>query len=209
MPSRSRTPARSAPPAARSPESLSDSELVERCARGDDPAWRALVGRYERLVYTIPYRMGLDPADADEVFQITFTRLAERIGELREPARVRAWLVTTARRTAINLAGRRREIPSEIPDTLTDPGELPSEELERLQDQQLVRAALGRLGARCRRLLALLYYGDGAVTKGGTAGEGSYRDVASELGIPMGSIGPTRMRCLAKLLIEFRRLSKE
>lgn len=206
MPSRSRATDRgTAPPAAAAPpESPPDAELVARCAAGDDAAWRTLVTRYERLVYTIPYRMGLDPADADEVFQITFTRLAERIGDLREPGRVRAWLVTTARRMTINLAGRRREIPAEIPATVADPAELPSEELARLQDQHLVRAALARLGERCRRLLTLLYYAEG-----GAGPEGSYKAVAREMGIPMGSIGPTRMRCLKKLLVEFRRLSEE
>jgi RNA polymerase sigma factor (sigma-70 family) len=208
MPSRSRAPDRRAAPTARAPESPPDAELVARCVAGDDAAWRTLVTRYERLVYTIPYRMGLDPADADEVFQITFTRLAERIGDLREPGRVRAWLVTTARRMTINLAGRRREVPAEIPASLTDPAELPSDELARLQDQHLVRAALARLGDRCRELLTLLYYAEGgAGPEGGP--DGSYKAVARELGIPMGSIGPTRMRCLKKLLLEFRRLSKE
>jgi RNA polymerase sigma factor (sigma-70 family) len=203
MPSRPPAAGRRAVPALPA-ESPPDAELVARCAAGDDAAWRILVARYERLIYTIPYRMGLDPADADEVFQITFTRLAERIGDLREPDRVRAWLVTTARRMTINLAGRRREIPGEIPATLTDPSDLPSEELARLQDQHLVRTALGRLGARCRQLLTLLYYAEGA---SGT--EGSYKAVAEEMGIPMGSIGPTRMRCLKKLLVEFRRLAGE
>ncbi|HMB69985.1 MAG TPA: sigma-70 family RNA polymerase sigma factor [bacterium] len=195
MPSRSRA-------AGRTPESPPDAELVARCAVGDEAAWRILVTRYERLVYTVPYRMGLDPADADEVFQITFTRLAERINDLREPDRVRAWLVTTARRMALNLAGRRREIPTDVAPNLTDPAELPPEELARLQDQQLVRVALSRLGDRCRRLLTLLYYSEG------TAAERSYKEVAAEMGIPMGSIGPTRMRCLKKLLAEFRRLTE-
>lgn len=185
-------------------DASSDAELVARCADGDDAAWRTLVNRYRRLIYTIPYRMGLDPADADEVFQVTFARLAERIGSLRDPERVRAWLVTTARRVALNLTGRRRDADPEALATIADTADLPEAEIERLQEQQLVRRALDGLGGRCRELLRRLYYPDPA------SGEtGSYESVARELGVPVGSIGPTRMRCLKKLLLEYRRLTQD
>ena len=183
---------------------LTDAEIVARCARRDEAAWWVLVSRYRRLVYTIPYRMGFDPADSDEVFQITWGRLAQRIGTLREPARVRAWLVTTARRVALDVAGRRRDSAPEMPAELTDPADLPSDEIERLQEQQFVRIALARLGRRCRDLLSLLYYPD---ERSGEAA--SYEAVAQRMGIPQGSVGPTRMRCLKKLLVEYRKLSKE
>ena len=130
---------------------LTDAEIVARCAVGDEAAWWVLVSRYRRLVYTIPYRMGLDPADSDDVFQITWVRLAERIGALREPARVRAWLVTTARRVALNVAGRRRDSESEIPADLTDPADLPSDEIERLAARALreqVTKKLNEIGYR-------------------------------------------------------------
>jgi RNA polymerase sigma factor (sigma-70 family) len=181
----------------------SDADLVARCAGGDELAWTTLVHRYRRLVYTIPYRMGLDPFDADEVFQITFMRLAERLDSLKDPSRVRAWLVTTARRIALNTVGRRRPVDEseDVLANVSDPGELPSDELERLERQQLIRIALERLGDRCRELLTHLYYPD--------EGGGSYEAVAEEMDIPIGSIGPTRMRCLKKLLVEFRRVSKE
>jgi RNA polymerase sigma factor (sigma-70 family) len=190
--------------AARSLIQLSDAALVARCAEGDGPAWRTLVERYRRLIYTIPYRMGLRAADADEIFQITFCELADRIETLRQPERVRAWLVTAARRAALKTATRTREGSPEPLLHLPDPTELPSEELERLQDQQLVRTALGRLGERCRKLLTRLYY------RRGTPGEGgSYEEIARELGMPLGSVGPTRIRCLKKLLVEFRGLADE
>jgi len=175
---------------------------VERCARGDQQAWRELVDRYRRLVYTIPYRMGLDPADADDVFQVTFARLAENVDRLKEPARVRAWLVTTARRLALNLTARTRRHEDEAAlSTVADPAPLPSEEHRRLEDQQLVRIALSRLGDRCRQLLGQLYYPE----EGGE--KRSYEDVAAALGIPIGSIGPTRIRCLKKLLAEYRAIT--
>ncbi len=198
MPSRPSPRSRPAKPA-----EAADAALVARCAESDAAAWRALVDRYRRLVYTIPYRMGLDPADADDVFQLTFTRLAERIDRLERPERVRAWLVTTARRLALNLVSRSRLMESE--DALVnvaDPADLPPDEIDRLERQQLVRLALSRLGRRCRRLLERLYYGEAA-----TGQRVSYEEIAAEMDMPVGSIGPTRMRCLKKLSTEFERLA--
>jgi RNA polymerase sigma factor (sigma-70 family) len=203
MPTRSRARSRRAAPAS-GEERLSDAELTARCVSGDERAWALLVDRYRRLIYTIPYRMGLDPADADEIFQITFARLAERLGGLEQPDRVRAWLVTTARRLALNAAGRRKNFDSEVSAAIADPADLPSETLARLEEQQLVRIALSRLGGPCRRLLTLLYY-----PAEGAGKASSYESVARELGIPIGSVGPTRLRCLRKLLVEFRSLSEE
>jgi RNA polymerase sigma factor (sigma-70 family) len=192
----------------RSLETLSDAELVAKCASGDASAWEALVHRYKSLVYAIPHRMGLGPSDADDVFQVTFTRLAERIGSLADASRVRAWLVTTSRRVALGMIARARvrgggaelESLSELP----DPGDLPSEEIERLQNRDLVRRSLDRLEPRCRELLTKLYYGRNAA-----ADAVSYATVATELGVPVGSVGPTRLRCLQKLLAVFQRLAAE
>ena len=193
-----RIPRPSTPPLDRYP----DAELVAACAAGDQRAWSVLVHRYRRLVYTIPYRMGMDPADADDIFQVTFTRLAARIGELKEPGKVRAWLVTTARRIALTAATQRRAVADseEILATMTDPADLAPEELEELEEQQLVRVALSRLGDKCRRLLSLLYYAN--------EGDGSYESAAREMGIPIGSVGPTRMRCLKKLLAEYEKVER-
>lgn len=181
-----------------------DATLVAQCAQGNPIAWRVLVERYHRLIYTIPYRMGLDPADADDVFQITFSRLAENIERLQAPERVRAWLVTTARRVALNLATRTRHHEDETAlATVADPAPLPPDELHRLEEAQLVRIALARLGDRCRALLEQLYYPDEGEEKR------TYDEVAETLGVPIGSIGPTRLRCLKKLLVEFRAVAGE
>ncbi|GJM44985.1 MAG: RNA polymerase sigma factor [Gemmatimonadota bacterium] len=172
------------------------------CAAGDDVAWRALVARYRRLIYTIPFRMGLRPTDADDVFQLTFTSLIERIDSLEQPDRVRAWLVTAARRTSLKLITRARDEDPDALDHLPDARELPSDELERLEDESMIRVALARLQARCRTLLELLYFSDAAQPP-------AYDAIAEELGVPVGSIGPTRGRCLRKLYDEFARLTDE
>lgn len=76
----------------------SAAQLIAACQAGDDAAWDALVVRYERLVYTIPLRYGLTAAEADDVFQTVWLKLLQHLPTLRQPDRVAAWLVTTARR---------------------------------------------------------------------------------------------------------------
>ena len=76
----------------------SDEELLRACRRGDEAAWEALVRRYQRLVYAVPRRAGLDEDAAADVFQDVFATLLENVGAIEQPSRLHAWLVTTARR---------------------------------------------------------------------------------------------------------------
>jgi len=169
-----------------------DVDLIAGCRRGDPRAWEAVVMRYRRLVYAIPSRCGLPPEEADDVFQSTFSRLFERLETLREPSQLRAWLVTTARRLSLDAAGRRKPVSGseEILGLLPDGAPLPAEEIAQLEERHLVRQAFDRLPGRCRALLDLLYY---------AAEAPSYERVSERLGMPVGSIGPTRARCLEKL----------
>src|SRR5215216_5274973 len=76
----------------------SDLELVLACRRGDQLAWEKLIRRYQRLIYAIPVRAGLDEDEAADIFQDVFTTLFEKLNDIEEPERLQAWLVTTARR---------------------------------------------------------------------------------------------------------------
>jgi DNA-directed RNA polymerase specialized sigma24 family protein len=87
---------------------LSDEDLVALCRRGEQGAWSVMVRRFQRLIYTIPRRARLPEQLAAEVFQLTFSRLFEHIDRLDQPARVRAWLVTTARRETLKVDHGRR-----------------------------------------------------------------------------------------------------
>jgi RNA polymerase sigma factor (sigma-70 family) len=169
-----------------------DAELIAGCRGGDARAWEAVVMRYRRLVYAIPTRCGLPPEEADEVFQNTFSRLFERLDSLREPSLLRAWLVTTARRLSLDAAGRRKPVGAseEVLGQISDPAPLAPEEIERLEERQRVREAFQQLPERCRALLDLLYYATDVP---------SYDRVSERLKMPVGSIGPTRARCLEKL----------
>jgi RNA polymerase sigma factor (sigma-70 family) len=179
---------------------LSDEQLLAGCRRGDEGAWEALVQRYQRLIYAIPRRAGLDEDAAAEIFQDVFTTLLESIETIEQPSRLQAWLVTTAKRKTWRTVGRAKALrpfaseeggeDDEMYD-LADEGLLPDEALTRLEEQHLVRAALGELGERCRALLQMLFY---------AAEAPSYSEIAAALGTSEGSIGPTRARCLKKLL---------
>lgn len=177
-----------------------DEALLLACRCGDATAWETLVTRYQRLIYTIPRRFGLDDDLCADVFQRTFTLLWQNLDRIEQPRRVRAWLVTTARREAARVARRQSKVAPLDPGDedraesyqpeLVDPAPLPDTLFLQLEEQQIVRMRVAALDKRCAHLLTLLFYGPTPP---------SYAEVATALGIPEGSIGPTRARCLQKL----------
>lgn len=178
-----------------------DADLVARCLQGEAAAWVALVRRYQRLVYAIVMRAGLDEHAAADVFQTVFSRLLDHLSRLNQPDRLQAWIVTTAKREALRLRRLgQRTVSMTAPDdapgeglehTLADDSPLTETVLSELQQLDLLRAGLDRLDLRCRELLRLLF---------GDADEcPAYDEVARRLAMPVGSIGPTRARCLGKL----------
>ena len=178
-----------------------DSALIVRCKDGDGVAWEALVHRYQRLVYSIVRRIGLDKHAAADVFQTVFLRLMEHLPRLTQFDRLQAWIVTTAKREA--LLQRKRGLRnvsmtrSDEHDTenaeweVADDTPLPEDALAELQAQNQVKNAMEQLDLRCRELLTLLYAQDDDKI--------AYDKVAARLSMPIGSIGPTRARCLGKL----------
>jgi RNA polymerase sigma factor (sigma-70 family) len=159
-----------------------------------------LVNRYQRLIYAIPRRAGLDEDQAAEVFQRTFTKLFENLERIKQPDRIQAWLVTTARREMLSLLHQQRREPA-LWDTdnrqdergyeaVPDDAPLPDEALEHLQEQHIIRTAIEAMGEPCCQLLKMLFY---------RADLFSYTEIAAALNMPEGSLGPTRARCLQKL----------
>jgi RNA polymerase sigma factor (sigma-70 family) len=165
------------------------ADVVRRAAGGDESAWHRLVEDFSSLVWSVALRQGVGRADAGEVVQMTFLRLVENLATLREPEAVGGWLATTARREAWRLARRtNRESPleTEAETEATDPG--PEERALGSERARLVRAAFEALNERCARLLELV-----------VVLALPYTQVASMLDMPIGSIGPTRARCLDRL----------
>jgi RNA polymerase sigma factor (sigma-70 family) len=168
------------------------SDLVARVRTGDDRAWAALIERYTNLLWAVARAMRLDRADAADVVQTTWLRLVERLDSLREPERLGSWLVTTARREGLALMRRSARVRAggvegwdDLP-AATDP--LDEAMLREERDATLWRA-FGRLTARCQGLLRVLMADPPP----------SYAEVSAALALPVGSIGPTRQRCLSAL----------
>jgi RNA polymerase sigma factor (sigma-70 family) len=177
-----------------------DKELLIACRTGDDSAWESLVDRYQRLIYAIPRRAGLSEDQAGEVFQDVFVTLLQKLNDINEPDRLHAWLVTAARRKTWRLMTRERSFnrgdsgnadDDEKVRELVDNQLLPDEALLRLEQQHRIRIALLSLDERCRTLLTMLYY---------RPEPAPYSEIAAAFGTTEGSIGPTRARCLQKLL---------
>jgi RNA polymerase sigma factor (sigma-70 family) len=172
-------------------------ELVARAAAGDRTAWESLVQRYERLVWGVTRSHRLGDADAADVCQTTWMRLLEHLDDLRNPDALSGWLATTARHECLRvLRHQARQIP-------TEHDEMPEESVPSSLDARLLASesdaalwkAFATLSGRCQALLRLL------------AGDppASYDDISLALGMPVGSIGPTRGRCLASLRTEIAR----
>ncbi len=178
----------------------SDAELVQACRKGDEFAWEKLISRYQRLIYSIPRRAGLDEDTATEIFQNVFASLVEQLDRIEQPDRLQAWLVTTTKRETWRLIFKQKNLPTESLHSETDDGQaldlpdsapLADDVLLRLEAQNQVRQAVEALDERCNRLLKMLFY---------TAEPPAYAEITTALGLPSGSIGPTRARCLQKLL---------
>jgi RNA polymerase sigma factor (sigma-70 family) len=182
------------------PHAEEDARLVDRCRRGEAAAWTLLVQRYQRLVYAVVRSVGLDDHLAADVFQTVFARLIEHLPTLAQPERLQAWIVTTTKREALRVRQRGQRTVSMtrddddspgLEDTLIDDSPGAEEQLSDLQQLHHLRLGLDRLDERCRSLLLLVFRDEGEQLP--------YDEVARRLGMPTGSIGPTRSRCLDKL----------
>jgi RNA polymerase sigma factor (sigma-70 family) len=181
----------------RGPEArrLSDAALVTLAARGCPVAWQELVARFDGMLRSIAHRFRLNGSDAADVAQVTWLQLHRSIDRVREPERICGWLARTARHECLR-AVRRRERPVdpadiEPPRSAPTSGPDPVERLIGQEEQVAVDVALQRQSPRCRELLHHLLWD-----------EHGYEQIAREMAMPVGSIGPTRQRCLASLARE-------
>jgi RNA polymerase sigma factor (sigma-70 family) len=163
--------------------------LVRAASRGDERAWSVLVRRLEPAVRAVARRHRLGHADQEEVVQRTWMRLVAHVGCIRDPAALPGWLTTTARRESLSLLSRRREVPVEEP---RPDDAAPTDVHERLLDEERRAALLCALDALPPRQRALMRT---LVARPAM----SYDQLSVALGLPRGSIGPTRQRSLARL----------
>jgi RNA polymerase sigma factor (sigma-70 family) len=167
--------------------------LVKRAANGDQQAWNEIIDRYAPLVWAICLRYQLSRTDTDDVGQSVWLLLVENVGNLREPAALPGWIATTTRNECLRVLRTARKLD---PDGLPPDDQLPPDssamvdaELLAAERDAALRAAFADLPPNCHRLLSMLV----------SDPPPAYADISASLSIPIGSIGPTRQRCLERL----------
>jgi len=170
------------------------TDLVTRAGTGDKQAWDTLVERYAPLIWSICRRYRLADADADDVSQSVWLHLVDKLGHLRDPAALPGWIATTTERECWRVlrTAQRLHAATSVTDAENIPDQhtgIAEQELLRAERHAALREALGYLPPRCQQLIAMLT-ADPPVP---------YAQISATLGIPVGSIGPTRSRCLDKL----------
>lgn len=170
-----------------------NAELLRRAGDGDQQAWNAIVARHNGLLWSVARSFRLDQAEAADAVQNTWLRLVEHLDRVTEPDRLTSWLGTTVRRECLQLLRRRaRQHPFTDPDRLVeiaDPGPPVDASFLLAERDAALWHAFETLPERCRQLLRVLM----------ASPPPAYAEVAVALDMPIGSIGPTRQRCLAHL----------
>jgi RNA polymerase sigma factor (sigma-70 family) len=174
---------------------LANGPLLQAAARGDRDAWEVLVDRYTGLLRRVVRRYRLDTEEAADVMQTVWLRLAEHLGQLRDPECLPHWLSTVARHQCLRQLSAQGRMDRDAEPDRADPTPGPEQVVVERDEQARVRLALSRLPARDRQLLWLLSQHD----------KPNYRNVAAVLHKPVGSIGPSRARALARLRVELER----
>ena len=162
-----------------------DHELIERCLKGDQDAWKVLIVRYQRLVYSVAHVICPNTDEVADVFQQVWLELYQQLAEVRNIEALPAWLITVTRRRSYATVGARNysePLDEEMPDV--------TEQLRKIEQEHMLERALEQLPERCRKLINLLYF---------DSKEPSYSEIGHSMGMPEASIGPTRARCLEKL----------
>jgi RNA polymerase sigma factor (sigma-70 family) len=168
--------------------------LVTRARRGDSTAWNELVDRYAGLVWSVCRRYRLSDADAADACQTVWLRLTEHLDDIRNPAGLASWLCTTAGRACLRIIeDRQRQVLHGVGHNfeVAEDVELsaPDRELLNWELHLALLAAIAALPAESRRLLALLMHDPPL----------SYKEISERLGVPIGTIGPTRGRLMERL----------
>jgi RNA polymerase sigma factor (sigma-70 family) len=165
---------------------------VRDAANGNDMAWSHLVDHYSGLLWSITRSFRLSPPDAADVIQTTWLRLVEHLDRIEQPDRIGAWLATTVRNeclAALRRNVRATPVRSDVLDDVADTGTAPDHGLLTLERDKALWTALESLSELCRSLLRIL----------ASDPQPSYVEVGAALSMPVGSIGPSRARCLDHL----------
>jgi RNA polymerase sigma factor (sigma-70 family) len=165
------------------------AELVESATQGVESAWYEIIERYSSLVLSVCRRYGITGADAEDVSGNVWLRMVRGVTAIREPEALPGWLMTTTKHECLTLLRTSsRHIPAGT-ELANDLGPAADDGILVEERRVAVHRALRLLPERDRRLLSMLF----------TDPPASYAEISSTLGIPVGAIGPTRQRCLARV----------
>jgi RNA polymerase sigma factor (sigma-70 family) len=168
-----------------------NADLVARLRSGDEGAWRQFMADYGRLIFLIAKRVGLPEQDREEVFQNTCLSVLRFIESLRDPEKITSWVYSISYRHALDLLKKQRSAdPHALASELDQWTPSALEAVERLDQAERLLGVIEELPERCRNILHSIYL---------DKSHPSYEEIARREGIPVGSIGPTRARCLKKL----------
>jgi RNA polymerase sigma factor (sigma-70 family) len=182
-----------------------DRNLVDRCLDHESGAWEEFLRRYGRLIYSTIHKVGLPANEQEDTFQSSVMAIYLQLPKLRDRERLVAWIVgITWRQSVDRIRSRSREIRMEevedqvLRGSLDPPADaaLPDEDRVALEQAQHAREALESLSERCSRLISLMFYEHPPL---------DYTEIARREGIPIGSLGPTRARCLERMRQFYRK----
>src|SRR5438552_1307609 len=169
-----------------------DAELIQECLDGHSEAWDVLVHRYSRLIYSIPFKWGLQREDAKEIFQSVWLDCFQELHLLRDIDRLQAWLVRIAVRKCYRMKVGRMGSPAEVEIIETDHvlEDQSGDILRRLDHEHMVRTTMEQLTGRCQQVISALFFEDPFP---------GYAALAERLGLSSNSIGFTGDRCLQRM----------
>jgi RNA polymerase sigma factor (sigma-70 family) len=166
---------------------------VEQCLAGDEEAWSALVEKYRNLICSIPIKYGFVSEDVDDIYQEVCLTILSELRQLRKHQTLAAWIIRITANKCFHWQTRRQreagESAKDISESAVEP-EFPSEMMDELLREQMLRESVTQLPSRCRELVKMLFFSTPPLP---------YELVAKNLGIAKGSVGFIRMRCLERL----------
>jgi RNA polymerase sigma factor (sigma-70 family) len=169
-----------------------DAKLIEKCLRGEEPAWTELVSKYKNLIFSVPIKWGLSREESADIFQSVCLDLLCELKRLREPKALAGWLIRIAYNKCFHQEQlkRRRATENGQMELVSAVEEIPDSRLDELQREEALRIALRSLNPRCHKLVDMLFFESPARP---------YDEIAKSLTLATGSIGAIRRRCLDEL----------
>lgn len=169
-----------------------DAKLVEKCLRGEEAAWAALLSKYKNLIFSIPIKYGFSREESADIFQSVCLELLYELKRLREPRALAGWLIRITYNKCFHQHRRDQRFAAESGqvELAMAAEELPESRLHELDRDQALRTALALLQPRCHKLVEMLFFESPARP---------YDEIATSLSLAIGSIGSIRRRCLDEL----------